>query len=250
MAGLTMKQPTALEVIQQVLGQLGLPVPQAAASSVNDETAQQMLRLLTWCGRRLIKPTSGWRWTALLRTWSLDTIPGQTLYDLPSDWDSFEDMTGWNSTTRLPMLGPATDPQWACLKARSLGPTTLSVVYRVRAHKFELYHSPSDVQALLIDYSSRGWAKDANAVPDEYRDYILKDDDLIAYDNELIEAKLKLAFLDAKGFDTTTAQSAYNEIEEQAICADSDAPVLSAAPSSGYPFINTQYSLPDTGYGV
>jgi len=245
-----MKQPTSLEVIQQVLGQLGLPVPTVVAASVGDVTAQQMQRLLTWCGRQLIKPTSGWRWTALLRTWTLVTIPAQTQYDMPSDWDSFEDLTGWNMSARLPLLGPALDAQWNALLARGLGPSTISIVYRTRGSKFELYAAPSQPQTLIIDYSSRGWVRDANASPTEYRDFIEKDDDVILYDNELIEAKLKLAFLTAKGFDTTAAQGEYNGLEEAAICADQDAPVLSATYSATYPLINTNYNLPDTGYGV
>src|SRR5262245_24841348 len=191
MPQLSFKYPTALEVVQRVQGSLGLPVSQAAASNPSDVTAQQMLQLITESGRDLIKPTSGWRWTALLRTWTLTTIPAQTQYDLPSDWDSFDDVTAWNQSMRLPLLGPASGSQWNAIKARSLGPTTISLVYRTRARKFELYYSPSDAQTLLIDYSSRGWAKDANAVPDEYRDYILKDDDLIVYDNELITSKVK-----------------------------------------------------------
>jgi hypothetical protein len=208
-----------------------------------------MLRLLTWSGRRLVKPTSTYRWSTLMRTFVLITNPLETVYPLPDDWDSFEDLTGWNFTSRLPMLGPATNPQWACLKARNLGSSTISVIYRVQQNKFEIYNTFSDPQDLRIDYSSRAWVQDASAMPVEYRDFILKDDDIILYDNELITAKLKLAFLGAKGFDTTSAQGEYNEIEEAAICADSDAPVLQVSRSDTYPLISTQFNVPDTGYG-
>lgn len=244
------KNPLALELIQAVLGQLALPVPVAAVASVADETAQQMVRLLTWSGRRLVKPTSGHRWSALLKTWELTTVPGTTLYDLPVDWDSFEDLTAWNFTSQLPLLGPASDPQWMALKARSLGPTTISVVYRVRGGKFELYFSPSAPQLLKIDYSSRSWVQKAvPATPITYADQITDDGDTVLYDNELINAKLKLAFLQAKGFDTSVAQAEYNEIEEAAICADADATILSANVNNSYPLIGQQ-NLPDTGYGV
>jgi hypothetical protein len=53
----------------------------------------------------------------------------------------------------------------------------------------------------------------------------------------------------AKGFDTTAAQAEYNELEEQAINADTDAPVLQVARSDTYPLISTQFNVPDTGYG-
>jgi hypothetical protein len=249
MAGSFTKYPTAIDVIQAVQGQLGLPVSAAAATNPTDETAQQMLRLLTWSGRRLLKPTSTFRWSTLLKTWALTTNTVDTLYDLPADWDSFEDLTGWNFTSRLPMLGPATDPQWQCLKARNLGSSTISVIYRVRGGQFEIYNTFSSAQNLRIDYSSRSWVRIAGTTPATYRDYVLADDDTLMLDNELLTAKLKLAFLSAKGFDTTGAQSDYNEIEEAAICADQDAPVLQLARSDTYPLISTQFNVPDTGYG-
>jgi hypothetical protein len=244
------KWPTALVVIQDVCGQLGLPVPKAGVTAPDDETAQQMVSLLTWCGRRLTKPTGTMRWSSLKRTWTLATIPNQTLYDLPADWDSFIDSTAWNTTSRLPMLGPATDPQWSTLRARNLGASTISVIYRTRNNKFEIYNAYSTPQNLIIDYSSRAWVYHASGTPPSYTDAVSADDDQILYDNELITAKLKLAFLQAKGFDTTVATSDYNEIEEQALNADTDAPVLSASSSSrGYPLISN-LNVPDSGYGL
>jgi hypothetical protein len=243
------KYATALELVQNVLGQLALPVPLAAVSGIGDETAQQMLRLLTWSGRKLLKPQRTCRWQHLLRTWQLTTLPAQTLYDLPDDWDSFEDLTGWNFTSRLPMLGPATDPQWQCLKARNLGSSTISVIYRTRGGQFEIYNAFSDPQDLRIDYSSRAWVQDA-AVMGEYRDYIDADDDRVLFDAELMTALLKLQFLTAKGFDTTAAQAEYDELLEAAIGTDTDAPVLRVSRSDTYPLISTAFNAPDTGYGA
>lgn len=242
------KYATALDIVQQVQGQLGLPVSAAMATAPDDQTAQQMMRLLTWAGRRLIKPTSTYRWSHLERTWLLLTDPLITEYPMPPDWDSFVDLTGWNDTSRLPMLGPATAPQWACLKARNLGSSTISVIYRTRDGKLELYNTFATPQQLRIDYSSRGWVQ-VPGVPIVFQDFIDADDQVVLYDSELIQAKLKLAFLTAKGFDTTAAQADYNEIEEAAICADTDAPVLQVARTDTYPLISTQFNVPDTGYG-
>jgi len=239
---------SALDIVQNVQGQLALPVSGAAVTAPNDETAQQLVRLLTWCGRKLIKPTSTYRWSHLLKTWVLITDPLLKLYPLPEDWDSFEDLTGWNFTSRLPMLGPASDPQWQCLLARTMGSSTLSVIYRTRGGKFELSATYSTPQELRIDYSSRAWVK-TNDPLNPLRDYIAADDDLVLYDNELITAKLKLAFLTSKGFDTAAAQGEYDELEEAAICADSDAPVLGVSRADAYPLISTQFNAPDTGFG-
>jgi hypothetical protein len=250
MAGPFTKNPTALDVVQSVQIQLGLPVSPAAVTAPGDETAQQLIGLLTWSGRRLCKPTSSYRWSALMREFVLLTNPVDTVYPLPADWDSFEDLTGWNFTSRLPMLGPATNPQWACLKARNLGSSTISVIYRVQRGKFEIYNTFPDPQDLRINYSSRAWVEVAGSMPTEYRDYILADDDIVLFDNELITARVKLALLTAKGFDTTAAQAEYNEAEEAAICADADAPVLQVSRSDTYPLISTQFNVPDTGIGL
>lgn len=243
------KQQTGLDIIKAACGQLGLPVPTAAAANPSDKTAAQMLALLNYAGRRLIKPTSTYRWQVLLKTWTVMTNPVDTVYTMPDDWDSFEDLTGWNFTSRLPMLGPATDPQWQTLKARNLGSSTISVIYRSRGgNKMEIYNTFSTPQELRIDYSSRAWVR-SGADPLVFKDFVETDDDVVLYDPELMCAALKLRFLTAKGFDTTAAQDEFNMALEAAIDADTDAPVLRLTINDTYPLISTQFNVPDTGYG-
>lgn len=242
------KQQTGLAIIQDACTQLGLPVPIAAAANPSDVTARQMLGLLNYAGRRLIKPTDTYRWQVLMKTWTLATTPLATTYSLPADWDSFEDLTGWNFTSRLPMLGPATDPQWQTLKARNLGSSTISVIYRNRGGKFEIYNTFPTPQDLRIDYSSRAWVQ-AGDDPTVYRDYVASDSDLVLFDPDLMVAALKLRFLTMKGFDNTSALSDYELALEAAICADTDAPVLTMNLSDTYPLISTQFNVPDTGFG-
>lgn len=241
------KYPTAGDVCKSVLGQFGLPVPVAIVSAVNDATATQLLYLLQWIGRKLIKPKPH-RWSTLMKTYELLTIPATTLYDLPVDWDSFEDLTGWNFTSRLPMLGPATDPQWQCLKARNLGSSTISVIYRVRGRQLEIYNAFSSAQNLKIDYTSRSWI--FNPSSGSYAEQITADDDELLYDRELLIAALRLEFLIAKGFDTSIALVDYNNALEAAICADAESPILSVNINDTYPLISTQFNAPDTGYGA
>lgn len=243
------KTETGLQIIQEACAQLALPIPIAAASNGADVTARQMLALLNYAGRRLIKPTDTYRWQVLLKTWILATDPIQTVYPLPDDWDSFEDLTGWNFSSRLPMLGPATDPQWMTLKARNLGSSTISVIYRSRSGKFEIYNTFPTPQDLRIDYSSRAWVR-TGADPLVFADSITADDDVVLYDPDLMVAALKLRFVTAKGFDNTSALSDYQMALEAAICADTDAPVLTFNLTDTYPLISTQFNVPDTGYGA
>ena len=245
------KQMTAGAIVQEVCALMGLPVPATVFDAVDNVTATQMWALLRNAGRRLCKPTSTYRWSVLTRDFVIPTVAGQTKYPLPADWDSFIDLTGWNFSSRLPMLGPASNPQWQTLKARAIGPTTLSVVYRTQAGVFELYNSPSTVQQLHINYTSRCWVRDVNSTPAVpiYTDAPAADGDVVLFDPELMVAMLQQAFMTAKGFDTSAISETVRVQLEAAINADSDAPVLNASGADSYPLISTQYNLPDTGYG-
>jgi hypothetical protein len=246
------RQRTLLDIVQDVTGQLGLPIPQQVNGNVSDDTARQLQSLINYCGRRLIKPTNGNRWTVLQKTWQLTTVPGQTVYDLPVDWDSFVDVTAWNDSSRFPLIGPVGASMWAMLKGRSVGPTTLSLVYRTRAGKFELYFSPSTAQNIRIDYTSRAWVQGTDpTLGTVYKDSMTDDADLCLYDGELITCYAKLRFLIEKGMDTTVALSDFQAALDQAQNADRDAPLLPTGSSAaGYPLINPLYNVPETGYGV
>lgn len=240
---------TAGDIVKEACAQQGLPVPGAVVTNPSDKTAQQMWALLRTVGRRLLKPQMTHRWEVLKRTWVLDTDPLKVVYDLPTDFDSFEDLTGWNFTSRLPMLGPATDPQWQCLKARNLGSSTISVIYRQAGGKFEIYNTFSSPQNLQIVYTSRAWVQKAGTLPVQYADMPQADDDLVLFDPELMVCGLQFAFMTAKGFDTASISATYNTLLEAAVGSDTDAPVLQTSVSGGYPYLNAQFNVPDTGYG-
>src|SRR5262245_30338484 len=138
------RQRTSLDIAKRVCGQLGLPLPQTIVSDPSNRMAVQMLYLLNEVGERLVRPHQGYRWQVLKRTWSLTTVPGQTQYTLPADWDSFIDDTAWSGG--FPMVGPASDQQWSALKGSLAGPTTIHLFYRVRGDKFEVYYSPTTSQ--------------------------------------------------------------------------------------------------------
>jgi hypothetical protein len=241
------------DICKEALALQGLPVPVAIAANNNDATARQVWAQLRNQGRRFCKPTATHRWQVLKREWVLDTVPGTTRYAFPLDFDSFNDLTAWNKSSRLPMLGPATDAQWQTLKVRSLGSSTISMVYRVAGDKLELYNSPSDAQQLTIIYNSRAWVQ-LESSPDPanpvYADAPVADGDLVLFDPEMMVAAVQYGFMTAKGFDTSEIGALVDRLLEAAIDSDSDAPVLGVAGSEGYPLLSTHFNVPDTGYGA
>jgi len=241
------KQLTTLDLVKRVNGQMGLPLPTAVVSQTNDRLATQMLFLLNKVGTKLLKPMQGYRWTQFKKRWDFTTVPGTTLYDLPDDWDSFIDQTMNSKSLVYPAIGPVGDPAWAWLIARTWGPL-IRVMYRTRGGMLELYQSPASPQAMLVDYTSRGWVYQQKA-PVGNKDVVDQDDDIILYDADLIQAALKLEFLREKGFDTTTAQNDFDLLLELAINTDSDAAILNVAGSRGTPLIGTD-NIPQSGYGA
>jgi len=219
------RQLTGNDIVRAVCAQMGLPMPISATGEPNNRTAAQMWALLNSEGIRLLKPASGYRWQVLNRTWNLTTVPGQAAYDLPDDWDSFIDQTGWSKSMAQPM-GPLSPQGWAVLSAHMLS-TTLAVYYRMRGGKFELFNVPDTAQDLFIDYTSRAWVQ-ASGTAGAFKDHLTEDSDLCLYDAELICAALKLRWLTEKGFDTSVAQNAFDLLLELAINTDTEAPVISA----------------------
>lgn len=73
--------------------------------------------------------------------------------------------------------------------------------------------------------------------------------DLVLFDSQLVMRGLKLAWLKAKGFDTTTAQSDFDMTLEQVIGADSPGRVLTLGGGGrGEPLLGER-NVPLTGYG-
>lgn len=170
---------------------------------------------------------------------------GKSAYDFPDDLGALLDSTAWNTTTDLPMIGPANDAQWQQLKVRSLG-STISIVYRSAGDQLVLQSVPTAVQQLSILYSSRAWVKTTD---NTYADAPVSDGDTVLLDPEMMVAAVQYGFMGAKGFDTTAISGMLDKMIEAAIDSDEDAPTLSLSPSGAYPLLTQGFNLPDTGYG-
>jgi hypothetical protein len=243
MADFTRKM-TALAVIQQATGEMGLPIP-ATANGSTDLMTMQLWSLLIQAGQELLDDP--YKWQCLVAEQTLTTIPGTVQYDLPLDWAGYYDNSSWNNSSVNPVVGSLTSQMWRLLKARNLGSNTFILQYMLRGDKLELYSSPSVAQTLKIDYMSRGWVQDASSST-TFRDYPASDSDLIRYNPRLIISKLKLLWRIAKGFDTTGAQNEYEAAYARAKGTDTPGLTINLAPVAGFPYIG-YYNIPDTGYG-
>lgn len=234
---------SAGEVVKTVLATMGLPTPQVV-SQATDATSKQMWALLSECGQDLLNE---YNWRMLLRTMTITTVPGQLTYPLPADFQSFVDDTGWNNTSRVPLIGPMTIQQWRLLQARQLGGTTLRMQYIVDDGALRFYFVPSSPETLTIEYMGRGWVQ--RVADSTYADTVVSDDDTILFDRRLIIECLRHRWKQAKGFSTEADQQRFDSLLEASKYNDSPKNTLGLSGRSAYPYLG-QWNLPDTRYGT
>ena len=212
-------EKSVLWLIQQSMGELGLPVPREAVTS-QDDLVRQFVALLNRCGYELVQ---GYPWEQLDKEWVFTTTQDVNEYDLPSDWSYFLDQTQWDRTNHWPLLGPKTAQEWQWLKGGILssGPR---LRYRVWKGKFNIFPVPQEQNAdtipptgvfapwtLAMEYISTHWlasATDSNITYSEAQ----ADTNLCLLDPWVVTAYLKLKFRQAKGLDETAAKADFINI--------------------------------------
>lgn len=235
---------TAGTIINRCAVQCGLTAVADPFAST-DQNFVQLVELLNLVGGDLL---SAHDWGQFLRETTIVTAGGATSYVLPADYDRMTDQTQWDRSTRLPIIGPLSSQDAEYLKAKLSG-VLVMVAYRLLGNLINFPVAPPDGQTLAFEYVSGNWAWSALGVaPDA--ETVAASGDTVLYDVDLVIAALRLAYLDAKGFDTTTATERYESRLEHAIGKNSGAPVVTIGGSG----VNADHlidagNLPPTGYG-
>jgi hypothetical protein len=219
-----------------------------------DPAFVQLCTLATECGQDLVQEND---WQQLEREHAFVTAPGDTgLYTLPDDFGYMIDQTGWQQGApgaAYPLLGPASAQWWSYLQASELYTVTIYAWFRIAQGQLQLWPQPPAVGIpIAYKYVSRNWVLDGNAPPTApaYKDNVTQSSDVPLYEPILFLKKLKLAFLQAKGFDTTKAEDEYRVALDAWVGKDVSAPILSLNGGLSYnqPFLGTR-NVPETGYG-
>jgi hypothetical protein len=241
------KTITAADAINRAAVECGLlPVSDPYASS--DEAFIQLKFLLQTAGEDLVLAHP---WEFLNREFEVLTGPADSgVYDLPDDFIQMIDQTGWERAGNVPLFGPLTPQDWAWLKGRDLVDSTIYASFRLNQGKFNLFPSPPpEGLDINIQYQSNEWVEDGLSLG-TFKSEIVRSGDIILFDRTLITRLLKVKFLDAKGFDTTTAQQDFNQTFNFLIGKDKGGTILNAGGRSyGIPYLDF-YSIPDSGFGI
>jgi hypothetical protein len=244
-----MAYDTAKQIINDALVEVGL-TPSEDPFTDLDSNVVQMCTLLKSLGREVIHLHD---WTILRREATFTTQQGVSNYALPDDFHEMMDQSGWNRTNRLPLGGPLSPQEWQYLKARLVG-VVFTVLFRPMQGKIYIYpdNPTPGGYSIAYEYKSDGWVRyDVTGTPN-YRDYPTASTDIIQFDTLLMSRGLKLAWLKAHAFDTTSAQQDFDSALDRTKGQDSFVPILSLtrqSPLRGVDQLIGQHSIPITGFG-
>jgi hypothetical protein len=232
---------TVANVVSEVSVQCGLGTVSDVFGST-DSSIIQMRELLKSVGRRLILRYP-WLQTVKEHTFTTD---GDTEYDLPADFSSMIDQSGWNRTNDA-ALHPASSQMWQYLKAVE-SETSIVTIFKPHHLTMELLTASSS-ETIAYEYRSLYWvAEDGETTPTA--DAPTANTDVIIIGAELVKAALKYQFLKDKGFPVDAAAEDFMQVLTDMQGHNTQAaPVLNLAGSAGEKLIDMS-NAPMQGYGL
>ena len=232
---------TAIDVLKQVTGELGLPsIP--TITGLADVQSVQLLSLLNSAGNELMLY---YPWEQLTAEWVFPTVNGQGDYDLPPDYNYFTDATQWDRTNHWPLLGPKSPQEWAWLKG-SLVAALPRQRYRIQNNKLKLWPTPATPSfTLSMEYVVKNWVNSGGSMTD----MITQDGDILSYEPWLLIKFVKFKFYELKGFNTTGVNADFMRVFNNLTGKDTGAKILSLSPQVQSQYIGP-WSVPDGSWNV
>lgn len=219
---------TALQILTQVAGEIGLPRPNTIVSST-DVQSVQLLSALNAAGNDL---ATLYPWEQLTAEWVFQTVEGQGAYDLPADWSYARDMTQWDRTNHWPLLGPKSPAEWSWLKG-GLMATAPRTRYRIYDNKFQIWPVPAapfTAYTFAVEYIKGTWVDQASG---DDTAMVMLDSDVCQFDPWLLVKYTKVKWYNLKQMPSDKVEADFVLLFNRLTGKDTGAGVLSLAP--GYP---------------
>lgn len=248
---------TAEEIINAALVECGLSTVSGPVEQTNNVIAQQMTVLLTACGRELL---GVYPWEQFVTDYTITEgddpdADAVGIYDLPDDFASFIDQTGWNPVTTgmgLPLGGPLTEQWWTALVATNLASSTIYISFKIAQNKINVLPIPIPTgTTITFEYLSNGWVElgpdddNAGAVSSK----VQNSDDVIRFQPIMIQKMLVMRFKQARGLDATAAAEQFQAAFMSWTSKNKSAQILNLGFRRMFPYINVYQNLPQSGYG-
>ena len=207
---------TAKSIINKAAVQLGIldglssTLPDPFASS--DPNVQQLIEFLNYLGDDLNNKHD---WTQFIKVATITTDGTSTVYNLPDDFHEYFDQSGWNNSTRLPLVGPISSEERRFLNVWLSG-VILNVVFDLRGNQITFPVRPPANQTITFEYLSDRWIQTSGSSTVDAKESTAATD-TICYDPGLMVVGVKLLWSELKGFDTALLHERYNAKLEHAI---------------------------------
>jgi hypothetical protein len=235
---------SALQVLKQTAGELGLPQLNTI-TGIEDVQAIQLLSLLNSGGNEL---QLYYPWAQFAKEWNFANDSPTGEYELPDDWNYFRDQTQWDRTDHWPLLGPKSPQEWAWLKG-SLVAALPRQRYRVANDKLMIWPVPDvaqPAQQFSMEYIQKNWVLTDGTTP---ASMIVKDGDILMYNPWLLIKFVKFKFYELKGFSTVGVQADFMRVYDSLTGKDVGGRILSLSPRATSQYIGP-WSVPDGSWNV
>lgn len=232
-----------LSIIQDVAGELLLPVPVLVVGST-DKLVQQLYRLTNREGQ-ILAHAGDKPWQAMIEEFNFVTVAAavQPAGAVPVDLDYWVANSFFNRTTRREVQGPLTPYQWQLIQAQPVFATVI-LAFRERTGQFLVAPTPPAGQSIYGEYVSTNWVKSAT---NQFQPAYLADSDTALLNENLISLGLKWRYLQANGLEYGEDMDTYEREVEKAIARDGGLSALSMAPQ---PVDPSRINLPDGNFGT
>lgn len=210
--------------VNQILNRVAVEVGLASETDPYGSTSQhfvQMKQLLQSAGEELCLAHP---WEFLNTDWdfTVDSTT-QTEIDLPADFQSLVNGTGWNVTEESRLIGPVSPQQWDSV-TNANSDNMIRDVFRIKGGKMNFYPELPLSTEISFEYQSRYFVQDATS--GEAKANFTTGADIILFDRSLMIKYLKLMWFEAKGFDTTAAQNSFNQTFSMLVGKDKGAGII------------------------
>lgn len=235
---------SAQSIINKASVMLGLG-EQATPYTSTDDLVVQLRGLLASAGNDLVREHE---WAHLRLQHTFTTVASQDTYALPGGFIRFVNQTQWNRSSRLPLGGPVTPQGWQLLKTLNVV-AAVQMFFRTKGANLILHPVPAGAYDIALEYVTGAWVDtDLDGLGDE--ETPAADSDVLLLDSQMLVHRLRRDFQEAKGFDSTAANRAYE-----------DALALAKGSSEASPVLNLNHSpynrarlldgsnVPPTGFG-
>lgn len=247
----------ALQMMNQVAGEVGLPRMTTIATGSADQNAVQVNQLLAALNSAGNELNFYYPWEQFRKEIEYQLIADIGSYALPDDWAYFIDQTQWDRTNHWPLLGPKSAAEWAWLKGGLLA-SFPRMRYRVMQNKIEFWPTPASNSQfrMAMEYVSSWWVSGTAAggtgpvdpnLPT--KDIVTQDGDVVWYNPWLMVKYTKLKWLELKNFPADAARADFQRMFDSLQGKDVGAQVLSLVPRQT-PFFIGPWSVPDGNWNV